>query len=94
MMPVKDPAESVVVEFDFSVELDAVDDAAAAVSVDSGGADAAVAAMLVGAPQISGASVYQRVSAGVAGVNYKLRCVATRGDAVIVRAAILPVRVA
>lgn len=92
-LPEKDPAESVVVEFAFDGELTAP--ASAVVSVTPiNGADPASASMLDGALQIVGASVLQRISAGVDRLNYTLRCEATQGDDVRVRAAVLPVRTA
>lgn len=94
MTPVKDPAESIVVTFDFSSEMSSIDSAITAVSVLADGVDPAVAAMLVGAPQVSGTNVLQRVAAGVHGNNYKMRCVAVHGDDVLVRADIMPVRTA
>lgn len=94
MTPVKDPAESIVVTFDFSSEMTAIDSATTSVFVLADGVDPAVAAMLVGAPQISGTKVLQRVAAGVHGNNYKLRCEAAHGDDVLVRADIMPVRTA
>ncbi len=93
MLPDKDPAESVVLQFEFDGELVAIDSAVVTVALQNG-ADPAMAAMLDGALQIQGTSVLQRVSAGVDLVNYKLRCEATHGDDVRVRAAILPVRAA
>jgi len=83
--------ESVVVEFDYSGELTAP--ASAVVTVTPvNGTDAGAAAMLDGAAQISGAKVYQRVQPGIAGLNYKLHCVATQGSDKRVRAGIIPVR--
>lgn len=93
MTPIKDPAESIVLEFDFSSELAAVSSATVAVSVYEG-ADATPAAMLDGAVQISGASVFQRIEGGVAGVSYTMRCVATSGSDVLVRSDMMPVRTA
>ena len=90
MTPVKDPAESIVVTFDFSSEMSSIDSATTAVSVLADGVDPAVAAMMVGAPQVSGTNV----AAGVHGNNYKMRCVAMHGDDVLVRADIMPVRTA
>lgn len=86
----KDPAESVVLGFDFSSELDAIDSVVVSISVYSG-ADPAAAGMLSGAPQIAGAIVYHRVAGGEPGVRYKVRAVATKGDDVIVRAGIFAV---
>lgn len=89
----KDPAESRLVEFDFAGDLTAP--ASAVVSVTAiNGTDAASASMLDGSPVISGTLVSQRVKLGVDKLNYKLRCEATQGVDVAVRAAILPVRVA
>ena len=93
MLPDKDPAESVVVEFAFDGELVAIDTAAVTIAL-LNGADPGMAAMLVGPAQIQGTSVLQRVSAGVDLVNYKLRCTATHGVNVRVQAAVLPVRTA
>lgn len=96
MMPIKDPAESVVIEFDFSAELASIGSASTSASVYGDGTDPDVATLLEGAPQISGTSVLQRVrkDSGIAGLDYKLRCVATTGADVIVRADVMPVRVA
>lgn len=92
MTPTKDPAESVVVAFDFAAELTSITSATVAVSVHGPGVDPNVAAMLEGAHQISGSTVLQRVRGGVAPLEYMLRCVATRGSDVIVRAGVMPVR--
>lgn len=94
MTPIKDPAESVVLEFDFSSEMSAIGSAVVSVAVHGSGTDAAVATIPDGAPQISGTSVLQRISNGVAGVDYKLRCQATSGSDVLVRADVMPVRAA
>lgn len=92
--PIKDPAESVVLEFDFSSELDGIDSATIALSVVGSTADPAVATMLQGAHQISGRKVLQRVRNGVPGARYKARATAVRGDDVIVRAGVISVRTA
>ncbi len=91
LLPVKDPAESVVVEFVF-LEFDGAPSLASVSIAPVGAADPAAAAMLDGVGQIVGASVFQRVKSGLPGVSYKLRCEATRGDDVRVIAAVLPVR--
>lgn len=91
VLPDKDPAESVVVEFAFDGELAAIDSAVVSIAVIDG-ADPAAAAMLTGALQIQGTNVLQRISVGVDQVNYELRCVATHGADVRVNRAILPVR--
>lgn len=91
MLPDKDPAESIVLEFNFAGELSAVDSATVAISVNAG-RDGGASTMPQGAPQIAGTSVFQRVSLGVAAVDYSVRCVATRGADVRVRKDVLPVR--
>lgn len=91
----KDYEESVVVKFDFSEEIDAIDSAAVSISIMGAGVDPDVASMLDGSPQISGTHVYQRVQAGVDGVNYKLRCRGSKtGGDTLVRAKIMAVRAA
>lgn len=83
--------ESVAVEFVFAGELAAIDSALVAVTPVNG-ADPAAASMLVGSPQITGSSVFQRVQPGVPGLNYQLVCRAVRGDDSRIRHALLPVR--
>jgi hypothetical protein len=88
----KDPAESLVITFDFSDELAAVDSASVSLSVISG-TDPASATMLEGPAQVSGATVMQRVRLGVDQVNYKIKCTATAtGDDIRALAAVLPVQ--
>lgn len=87
----KDPWESVVVEFDFTGELVSIDSATVVVTPVNG-TDAGASAMLEGALQIIGSSVYQRVRNGVDKLNYKLRCEAVSGSDKRVRAGVLPVR--
>lgn len=93
LIPQKDPSESILVEFDFAGELTAP--ASAVVSIAAlNGTDPAVGSMLDGSPVIVGTVVSQRVKLGVDKLNYKIRCEATQGVDVRVRAAILPVRTA
>lgn len=93
MTPIKDPAESVVIEFDFKGEMSSISTATVSASIHGYGIDTNVASMLDGSPQVLAPSkVLQRVRNGVAGVNYKLRCVASSGNDVIVRAGVMPVR--
>lgn len=89
LLPETDPAENPVVEFDFYGEMVSID--SAVVSITPVGA-----ALLDGAPQISGTSVLQRIKHGVAAdkTNYTLRCEAIGGADRRVRAATLPVRTA
>lgn len=91
----KDPAESVIVDFDFSSELDAIDSATVSISIMGDGVDPDVASMLDGTHQISGTHVCQRVHLGVDLVSYKTRCVASKtGGNTIARAKVLAVRTA
>lgn len=87
----KHPNARFAVAFRFGRLLDGVDSATLAIEA-MAGADAAPAAVLDGAPQISGADVFQRVRDGVSGVNYLITCTATRGDDRMVLQAVLPVR--
>lgn len=82
-----DPWENPVIEFDFAGELAVID--SASVSISPGGP-----AMLDGAPQINGASVYQRIKSGAAldATNYHIRCEAVDGVERRVRAAVILVR--
>lgn len=91
--PTKDPDEKFAIEFDFARLAATVDSAVVEVALLSG-TDATPATVLDGAPQVTGAKVYQRVKAGVAGCNYRLRCEATSGADVWALAATLPVRTA
>jgi len=95
--PAKDPGETLNATFDFAAGLPAgvtLDSATVTVSL-AGGADVAVAGVLVGAPVIDGGTVLQRLAAGASGATYTLRCVATLSTgSVLVLAATLPVRTA
>lgn len=91
-LPDKDPEESVVVEFDFSNELTGIDSVVLAVSSVGGIADPTPATLLQGTPQITGATVLQRIRGGVSGARYKLRAVAVRGDDIVALAGVLSVR--
>jgi hypothetical protein len=93
MLPNKDPAESVIVEFDFTGELTTPSIAVVSVVTESGH-DPGPESILQGSPQIIGAKVYQRLNGGVQDVDYHLRCEATQGDDVRVLADTLPVRIA
>ena len=74
----KDPAEAYAVEFKFDRVLASIVSATCTVSL-LGGTDASPDALLNGAAQISGTSVYQRIKSGETGCTYKLRCEATDG---------------
>lgn len=85
--------ESVVLEFVFANDLDAIDSAAVHVAPINGN-DPAAGAMLVGSPQVSGTSVLQRVKPGINAINYALTCRAVHGADARVLRAVLPVRAA
>lgn len=95
--PVKTPAESVVVTFDFSGETASVTGPSVEASVLwSMAGDETPAAVLSGAATVSGsnpAHVLQRVQGGVDLTDYALRCTAlsAEGDVLVVPA-VLPVR--
>lgn len=88
----KDPAENIVLEFDFTGELTSISTATVSITAQDGSNTAAT--MLDGAPQITGAKVLQRIKNGVDQIDYKPRCVAISGADVRVRAATLPVKLA
>lgn len=97
--PAKDPEEALVAEFDYATEIQA-GETIVGMDVSCGvvaGVDPDPAAVLNGFPilDLTGRSVLQPFHAGLHGVNYHLRCVATLSSGrVLVRAAILPVRTA
>jgi hypothetical protein len=91
----KDPEEVVTLTFDFTDELGAetIEPGPAVTIAVRKGADPDVAQVVNGAPQVSGATVLQSVKAGVAGVDYAVRCkVTTSGGRVLVLGRVLPVR--
>lgn len=76
----KDVAETKVVEFDFSDELGAGESIVSVATVEVSvitGTDASPNALRSGTAIVSGTSVLQRITGGVAGCTYHLRCVAT-----------------
>lgn len=92
MIPIKHPLESVIVEFDFSSELPALTGASVFVSILHGQSDPSVGTMIEGAAQISGAKVFQRIAAGVIGLDYHLQCLGQNGLDKIIREDIMRVR--
>lgn len=94
----KDPEEIVNVTFPFADELgtESISGGSAVVTISvKEGVDASAAAMLNGAPVISGTNVFQSVKNGVNGVLYGLRCrIDTSGGRRLVLSAQLPVRTA
>lgn len=91
MLPVKDPEESVVMEFDFSDDLPEVLSAIVSITVEDG-EDLNFTSILDGSAQIKGTSVYQRLSHGVHEVLYKVRCEASYGVNVAVQSDLLYVK--
>lgn len=93
---VKDPAEVLVLAWDFTAELGA-ETLSAVTSVTASvlaGTDPSPASLLSGAPGISGASVTQIIQGGVAGCDYQLKAqVSTSGGRVLVLSGLLPLRV-
>lgn len=86
--------ESVVVSFDFTDVLlgETISSVDSVVVTVVNGEDATPSALLDGDPTISGAFVLQPVTAGVAGVDYRLVCtITTSGNRVLLLDAILPV---
>ncbi len=80
MSIVKDPAEIITVTFDFSALATAASNPTITCTVFGSVADQAASSMLTGSPQVSGTNVLQRVSGGIAGATYKLRCVIDDAD--------------
>lgn len=90
--PIKDPGESVVIEFDFTGELSAVGTAVVEIDTMDGAVDPSVASVKDGAHQIVGTKVLQRASLGVSGINYAWRCMGINGSDKVLRSAVMPVR--
>lgn len=88
----KTPAESVIVEFDFSAELAAVTSATMAIRALGTDTDPLAAQVLIGTHQVVGARVLQRVGGGVSRVDYELACVATHGEDIRELVGVLKVR--
>lgn len=76
----KDTGEKYAIEFQYTGVLSAITSASVTAQL-LAGTDATPDDLLDGDPQISGASVFQRVKAGVSGCTYKLRCTATDAGA-------------
>lgn len=91
----KDPAEIVVITFDFSEIATAVATPTITVTHKRGTADATPALMLAGAAVASGLRVQQVIQGGQAGADYILRCQVEANDGQrFVLAGTLPVRTA
>lgn len=92
LLDAKHPFEDPVLEFDFEGELGPVSGTPVITVTPINGTDPDALDMLDGAFQISGTSVFQRVSNGLNNINYELLCKASDGTNNRVRRAILPVR--
>lgn len=93
----KDPAEKVVVTFDFTLALNPGETLTTVVSVTSSvvlGSDPAPTALLSGAASVSaGALIQQQVQGGIDATNYYIKALAnTSAGRTLALAAILPVR--
>ena len=91
MFTAKDPAESIVLTFDFSAIAASIANSQVTVEVVSG-TDASAAAMRSGSPQIEAGKVLQRVVNGVDGADYRFRCEADSGSERLVITETLRVR--
>lgn len=76
----KDPQEVITVTFDFSALAASVSSPTVTVSRVAGNADASPSSMLSGSPQVSGAQVLQKITGGINGTTYDLKCLATLPD--------------
>jgi hypothetical protein len=98
LWPAKDPAETLVATFDYSLDLDAGETIATAATTCTllAGTDSNPSAVLSGSPTIDAGMVLQPFTGGVDGAVYTLRCQATLTPTgrVLVLAATLPVRLA
>jgi len=89
----KDPAEIVVVTFDYAALAASVSAPVITATRASGEADATPQAIVSGAAQVQGATVMQQIVGGQAGTTYRLRCQIDTADGQrFVLAALLPVR--
>lgn len=97
-LPAKDPAERILVDFDFTPDFDAGEEIAGTPTVGVSlvaGTDPSPAAILLGTPTVAAGVVRQTINGGVAGATYRLRCAATLDSGrILVLAATLPVRTA
>lgn len=107
-LPEKDPGETIVLCWDFTDEFPEGQDSPTpqitgvpdiVVTVDRSlyrGSDPAVGSMKVSSPQVIGKQVLQAITAGVDGVDYKVRCAVDIDSSPTTRlykTSILPVRV-
>lgn len=95
-LPIKDPAEVVIISFDFSAELvtESITGSPTVACTVHKGMDTSPGAVIYGAPAVVGQTVMQTVCAGIDVVDYKLRAlITTSGGRTLVLSGILPVRV-
>lgn len=95
----KDPAEVIVLTWDYTAALDATETitgAQTSTALLSGADDAPIDLTLSGSPIIAGGLIKQAVTGGQAGATYLVRCQATLAPSgrILVLAATLPVRTA
>lgn len=87
----KDPAETILVVFDFSELLTVIDSIVGVSIALKSGADTNASGMLQGEPQFDGTKVMQLIKGGVNGASYKLRAEVATGPEQFVLTGILPV---
>lgn len=91
----KDPSEVIMLAFDFSALTTSPSAAVVTVTRHAGSADATPEAIKSGSATVSGSKVIQRVSDGVAGTDYLLRCQVDAPDGSrYILTGVLPVRTA
>lgn len=90
----KDPAEKVVVTFDFTALATSVSAPTVTCEQVGGATDSSPSSMISGSPTIDGAQVLQLVVGGTANADYMLRCVADAGSERFVLADTLRVKTA
>lgn len=88
----KDPAEAIVMTFDFAKLIASIDSVVISISV-AKGVDPDVATMLLGSAQITGTEVKQIIRNGVADAIYLIRMDASLGSETYAEAVYLPVEV-
>lgn len=92
ILSAKDPAETITVAFDFAALTAAPLSPSVAIEVVQG-TDPSASAMLSGGAAVSGSKVFQRITGGLVGCAYNLRCTASASDgSTYVVAAVLPVQ--
>jgi hypothetical protein len=90
----KDPAEQVVLTFDFSALSTSISAPVVTCEHKNGPTDATPSAMISGSPTVTGGTVLQLVVGGQAGTDYNLRCQVDSGSERFVLADTLKVKTA